>query len=94
MITEETRAYFAQIGRKGGQRSRRPLTSFEARRMVGVRLARAAYRKFHTLCFWSYSPDFHINGRTAEWVVAGLKRNGNRAAWTAAARIQALLGCL
>ncbi len=61
--------------------------------MVGVRLARAAFRKFHTLCFWSYSPAFQIKDGNAEWVVAGLKRNGNRAAWTAAARIQALLTC-
>jgi hypothetical protein len=61
--------------------------------MVGVRLARAAFSRFHTLCFWSYSPAFQITAANAHWVVAGLKRNGNRAAWTAAARIEDLFTC-
>jgi hypothetical protein len=91
MLSKATRAYFARIGRKGGQKSRRSLSSAQARQMVAVRLARAAYRRFRVLCFWSYDPDLRITAANAQWVAEQLRRNGNRAAWRTAARIQSLL---
>jgi hypothetical protein len=59
--------------------------------MVAVRLARSAWRKFHAQCFWSYQTNLHIAPRNAAWVAEQLRRNGNRAAWQTAIRIQALL---
>ena len=93
MLTKATRAYFARIGRKGGQVSRRALSRAQARRMVAVRLAREAFRRFRVLCFWSYDADLKITASNAAWVAEQLRRNGNRAAWNAAGRIQALLEC-
>jgi hypothetical protein len=91
MLTKATRDYFAKIGRKGGQKSRRALSRAQARRMVAVRLARSAFRRFRVLCFWSYSADLKITATNAAWVAEQLRRNGNRAAWKAAGRIQSLL---
>jgi len=93
MLTKATRAYFAKIGRKGGQKSRRALSTAQARQMVAVRLARSAYRRFRTLCFWSYAADLRITSENAAWVTEQLRRNGNRAAWQTAGRIQSLLEC-
>lgn len=93
MISEATRAYFAEIGRKGGRKSRRALTPAQARMMVAVRLARAAFRRYRTPCFWSFSPNLPIRSDTVPWVVEQLRKNGNRAAWQLAARIERLLAC-
>jgi hypothetical protein len=93
MLTKATRDYFAAIGRKGGRMSRRALTREQARQMVAVRLARSAFRKFRTLCFWSCANDLQITASNAAWVAEQLRRNGNRAAWQAAGRIQSLLEC-
>ena len=41
--------YLARIGRKGGAKSRRVLSSEDARNMVRVREARRAFRRFHAL---------------------------------------------
>lgn len=90
MIESDIKAYLAAIGRKGGLKSRRRLSPGEARRMVAVRLARQAFREYRTLCFWSYR-NIDVHGGNVEWVADRLRRNGNRAAWKAAARIKALL---
>ena len=47
---QSLRAYFLRIGRKGGVRSRRALSSADARNMVRVREARRAFRDFHAQC--------------------------------------------
>jgi hypothetical protein len=75
------KAYLAEIGRKGGRKSRRALAPEEARRMVAVREARRAYRRFHTLCFWSHPPDLEIGLEEVEWVARQLMQHGNREAW-------------
>ncbi len=93
MLTKATRAYFAHIGRLGGRKSRRALTSKQARQMVAIRLARSAFARFHTLCFWSYAPTLSITADNAAWVSEQLRRNGNRKAWQTASRIQTLLKC-
>lgn len=77
----EVKQYLAEIGRRGGKRSRRTLSSLTAREMVKVREARRAFKKFHTSCFWSYSPDLKITKADIAWVAEQLMKNGDRAAW-------------
>jgi hypothetical protein len=93
MLTKATRAYFAQIGRRGGRKSRRILSQAQARQMVAIRLARSAYRRFHARCFWSYRSDLTISAKNALWVAEQLRRNGSLAHWKIANRIQSLLEC-
>lgn len=83
----EVRKYLAEIGRKGGKRSRRSLDPETAREMVRVREARKAFRRFHALCFWYTSPDLEIGKEDIDWVAETLMKNGNRDAWEAAARL-------
>lgn len=73
--------YLARIGRAGGQKSRRTLDADTARRMVAVREARRAYRRFHASCFWSYRPDHEIGVNDVEWVAEQLMKHGDREAW-------------
>lgn len=79
--------YLAEIGRKGGRKSRRRLDPETARAMVRVREARRAYRKFHAMCFWSYRKDLRIGLADVEWVAETLKKNGDMRAWKAAGRL-------
>ena len=73
--------YLADIGRRGGRKSRRTLDPEVARDMVRVREARRAYERFHASCFWSYRPDLKIGMDDLDWVAETLMKNGNREAW-------------
>lgn len=75
------REYLAAIGRRGGLKSRRALDPETARRMVAVREARRAFRRFHAACFWSYRPDLVIGLEDVKWVAEQLMKHGNREAW-------------
>jgi hypothetical protein len=75
------RAYLAEIGRRGGRKSRRALDPEMARAMVRVREARRAYRRFHTKCFWSFKPDYDIGLSDVAWVAERLRKHGGRDAW-------------
>jgi len=77
------RKYLQEIGRKGGKASRRSLDPQTARRMVAVREARRAYRRFHASCFWSSPPDLEIGMDDVEWVARQLMKHGDREAWLA-----------
>jgi hypothetical protein len=90
VISSDIRSYLSHIGRKGGLKSRRTLTPKQAKLMVAVRLARQAYRDFRVQCFWPFG-DQIITPANLSWVVEQLRRNGNRAAWQRATRIQSLL---
>jgi len=81
------RAYFAEIGRRGGRASRRELSPETARKMVRVREARRAYRRFFHLCFWSYAPGLKISAADVPWVAEQLRKHGGREAWETAARL-------
>jgi hypothetical protein len=83
----EIRRYLAQIGAKGGRKSRRTLTPDDARAMVRVREARRAYRDFHTRCFWSSPRDLHITAADVPWVADRLMRHGNRDAYLRGAKL-------
>lgn len=80
-MDDAVREYLARIGGRGGRKSRRTLDSETARDMVRVREARRAYRRFHTLCFWSYRKDLEIGLDDVEWVAETLMKHGNREAW-------------
>lgn len=79
--------YFATIGARGGRKSRRTLTAAAARDMVRVREARRAFRRFRTMCFWSYRPELAIGLADVPWVVEQLRKHGNREAWRVASRL-------
>jgi hypothetical protein len=81
------RRYLAEIGSRGGRRSRRALDSDTARAMVRVREARRAFRRFRATCFWSYRPDLVIRAEDVPWVAEQLRRHGDREAWRVAARL-------
>jgi len=84
---KEVRKYLAEIGARGGRRSRRTLDPDTARAMVRVREARRAFRRFRTSCFWSYRPDLEIGMSDVPWVAEQLMKQGNREAWMAGARL-------
>ncbi|MGD2215374.1 MAG: hypothetical protein PVJ64_01405 [Gemmatimonadales bacterium] len=84
---KEIREYLAEIGRKGGRKSRRALDPATARNMVRVREARRAFRRFRTLCFWSCRPDLEIGLSDVAWVAEQLMKHGDREAWLIGARL-------
>ncbi len=86
-MKSEVHKYLAEIGRRGGAKSRRVLTAKEATKMVQVREARRAYQRFHALCFWSFDVNLPIKFDDIIWVVEQLKKHGNRQAWEVAARL-------
>ena len=75
------KAYLAEIGRRGGRKSRRVLDPKTARAMVRVREARRIYRRFHAECFWSFDPDYRIGPSDVAWVAEQLRKHGEREAW-------------
>jgi hypothetical protein len=81
MVDRQIRSYLAQIGRKGGLKSRRVLTSEESHRMLRVREAGRAFRRYHARCFWSFSPNYTIKEKDVLWVAEQLMKHGNRELW-------------
>jgi len=86
-MSREVKDYLSRIGRKGGQKSRRALDPETARRMVAVREARRAFRRFHTACFWSYRKDLVIGAEDVPWVAEQLMKHGDREAWRVAQKL-------
>lgn len=79
--------YLAEIGARGGRKSRRVLSADTAREMVRVREARRAFRRFRSTCFWSYRPDLVIGASDIAWVAEQLMKHGNRDAWRVGAKL-------
>jgi hypothetical protein len=79
--------YLAEIGARGGRKSRRALPPDVARDMVRVREARRAFRRFRTTCFWSFRPELVIGSDDVPWVAEQLMKHGNREAWQVGARL-------
>ena len=86
-MDKAVRAYLSEIGRRGGQKSRRALDSSSARDMVRVRQARRAYRKFYAECFWSFDPGYTVGQKDLAWVAEQLKKHGGREAWQVASKL-------
>lgn len=83
----EIRKYLAEIGRRGGRKSRRHLDSATARDMVRVREARRAFRRYRVRCFWSSPSDLEIRLDDVPWVAEQLRKYGDRQAWRIGARL-------
>ena len=79
--------YLAEIGARGGRKSRRVLSADTAREMVRVREARRAFKRFRSTCFWSYRPDLVIGASDIAWVAEQLMKHGNRDAWRLGAKL-------
>jgi hypothetical protein len=86
-MSTKIRKYLAAIGSRGGRKSRRTLDPETARRMVRVREARRAFRRFRTTCFWSVRPDFRVTQSDVPWIAEQLMKHGNREAWRIGARL-------
>jgi hypothetical protein len=80
-------AYLAEIGRKGGKKSRRQLSCEDARAMVRVREARRAFRRFYAQCFWYMDEDATITRDDIPEIVRGLRLNGGREGFLLAAKL-------
>jgi hypothetical protein len=85
---EVSRPNLAEIGARGGRKSRRTLSPETARAMVRVREARRAFRRYRTMCFWSYRPDLDI--READVAKGGRAADETRQPRGMAHRSQAL----
>ena len=83
----EVRAYLAEIGRRGGRRSRRHLSREDARDMVRVREARRAFREFHAQCFWFMPEEMVVTLADIPEIVRGLRLNGGRRGFLLAAKL-------
>jgi hypothetical protein len=86
-VTKNVRAYLAEIGRRGGRRSRRALAPETARQMVRLREARRAFSRFHARCFWSSPPTYVVTATDIPWVARQLMRHGGREGWQIGARL-------
>ena len=86
-MDSKVRRYLAEIGRRGGKKSRRVLSTETARGMVRLREARKAFLRFSTSCFWSFDPNREIAASDIPWIVEQLQKNGGRDAWDTAARL-------
>jgi len=87
MKKREISQYLSEIGRKGGRKSRRELSSSDARNMVRVREARRAFRKFHARCFWYLREDLEVSLDDIPEIVRGLRQNGGREGFFLAAKL-------
>jgi hypothetical protein len=80
-------AYLASIGRKGGTKSRRRLSSADAKSMVRLREARRAFRRFHSQCFWFMKEDMDVTLVDVPEIVRGLRQHGGRDGYLLAAKL-------
>jgi len=86
-MDSQVRAYLSEIGRRGGRRSRRVLDPETARRMVRIREARRAFKRFHGRCFWSSPKDYLVKAEDVAWVARQLMTYGGREGWRLGARL-------
>ena len=86
-MTPEVRSYLAEIGRRGGRRSRRVLNPDTARQMVRLREARRAFGRFHAACFWSSPRSYVVTADDIPWVARQLMTYGGREGWRLGGRL-------
>jgi len=80
-MDDNVKKYLSQIGRIGGRKSKRVLTSEQSKEMLLVREARRAYKKYYSQCFWSFDPNLIIQKNDVRWVAEQLLKNGNMKLW-------------
>ena len=81
------RSYLSEIGRRGGSKSRRRLTSESAHEMVTIREAQKAFKVYYASCFWSFDPDYKIKNHDISWVIDQLHKHGNHNAYNTAQKL-------
>ena len=86
-MDDKIRFYFAEIGAKGGKKSKRLLDPLDAKLMVKIREARKAYKNYYTRCFWSYDPNIQIGKDDLSWVAEKLEKYGDLHAWKLSKKI-------
>lgn len=79
--------YLAEIGRMGGRKSRRHLSSEDARDMVRIREARRAFHRFYAQCFWYMQRDMRITLADVPEIARGLRTYGGREGFIIASRL-------
>ena len=79
--------YLAEIGSRGGRKSRRHLSPEQARDMVRVREARKAFRAFHAQCFWFMREDMDVTLTDIPEIVRGLRLHGGCQGFLLAAKL-------
>ena len=84
---DPVRAYLAEIGRKGGAKSRRSLSPGDARNMVRIREAQRAFDRFYAQCFWYLRQDMKVTSADIPEIVSGLRQNGGQAGFFLAAKL-------
>jgi len=87
MMSREVRAYLAEIGRRGGRRSRRALDPETARRMVRLREARRAFKRFRVRCFWSTRANYVVTAVDIPWVARQIMTHGGQEGWRIGGRL-------
>jgi len=80
-------SYLSEIGRKGGEKSRRILDSEDAKNMVRIREAKRAFKKYYAQCFWFMREDLEINLENISEIINGLRQNGGRQGFLLAAKL-------
>jgi len=86
-MSPEVRAYLADIGRRGGRRSRRALDSETARQMVRLREARRVFKRFRAQCFWSTPANYVVTAADIPWVARQLMTHGGQEGWRIGGRL-------
>lgn len=86
-MNKSVKKYLAEIGSRGGRSSRRELPPETARKMVKIREARRAYKKYYAQCFWSSPRDYLVSENDIPWVADRLMTYGGREGWTAGAKL-------
>jgi len=97
-VPPEIRAYLAEIGRRGGRKSRRRLSSERARDMVRVREVRRCFdlenliERYREQCLWFLRPDYFPR-TTKELldVLDWIERYGDRTGYERAEEIRSWL---
>lgn len=84
---EEIRRYLAEIGKRGGEKSKRTLSREDAQEMVRIREARRAFRKYHTQCFWFMREDLLVSSEDIPEIIKGLRLYGGHAGIKLAERL-------
>lgn len=79
--------YLAEIGARGGRKSRRTLDPDTARAMVRVREARRAFRRYRDECFATVAADREIGQEDVAWVAEHLIRLGSSEARKVGSRL-------
>ena len=86
-MDKKIRKYLSRIGKTGGRKSRRTLSSDTAKEMVKIRDARRAFKEYSTKCFWAFDSKYTINANDLSWVAEQLRKYGDRHAYEIARKL-------